>query len=318
MKNNKIKRILALTSVAALSIALFAGCGQKKAEDKTSNEAATKKVSTLKGEVEIPTHPKRIVDISGSSEALTILGETPVGTANVDSYKTTEVPEYMKDKLGSVKVVGHSMAETADVEAIIGLNPDLIIMSQRQEKIYDQLKAVAPVVELKEYNNDWKENFKDVAKLLDKDDVANQWIKDYEAKSEKIGKEIADKNGANTTYFTVLASAGKYYVFSTGGLGSMLYDDLKLAKPSNMPAQDGITLPVITLEGISDIKADHLIVITTDQEWTELQNNEVFKNLPQVKSGKVTMLSSAPYFAQGYQPIGKDKLLDGLTDKLSK
>ena len=48
----------------------------------------TRVVETIKGEVEIPANPKRIVDISGSSEELLLLGHTVVGTANVDSYDT--------------------------------------------------------------------------------------------------------------------------------------------------------------------------------------------------------------------------------------
>lgn len=314
----KAKKVIALASSIILSVAVLAGCGAKKTTDEAKTET-TRKVDSVKGEVEIPANPKNVVDISGSSEALALLGVIPVGTANVDSYDTTKVPEYVKDKLGNSKVVGHSMADTADIEAILALNPDLIIISQRQDKIYEQLKASSiPVVELKEYNNDWKSNFKDIGKLVGKESDADKWIKDYEEKSEKVGKEIADKKGASETYFTVLAAAGKYYVFSSGGLGSMLYDDLKLAKPANMPAQDGISLPVVTLEGISGIKADHLIVITTDDEWKELQNNQVFKSLDAVKAGKVTMLTSKPYFAQGYQPIGKEDLLEGLKTELTK
>ena len=46
----------------------------------------------------------------------------------------------MKDQLGDAKVVGHSMMETADIEAILACEPDLIIMAPRQEKIYDRIK----------------------------------------------------------------------------------------------------------------------------------------------------------------------------------
>ncbi|MCG4775250.1 ABC transporter substrate-binding protein, partial [Lawsonibacter sp. DFI.5.51] len=68
----------------------------------------------------------------------------------------TKVPSYIEDKLKDTKVVGHLMMDTMDVEAILGTNPDLIIMSQRQEKIYDQLKEIAPVVMIKDYANDWR------------------------------------------------------------------------------------------------------------------------------------------------------------------
>ena len=65
------------------------------------------------------------------------------------------VNEDGRNKLGSAKVVGHAMEDTADIEAILGLNPDLIIMAPRQEKIYEQLKEIAPVVMLDDEYNDW-------------------------------------------------------------------------------------------------------------------------------------------------------------------
>lgn len=312
----KKKSVLGLLLAIVLSVGVLAGCTSTKKEE-TKKESDTKVVSTVKGDVTIPTNPKRIVDVSGSSEALVILGTTPVATANVDSYKTTEVPEYVKDKLGSAKVVGHSMTDTMDVEAIIASNPDLIIMSERQNKIYDQLKAVAPVVVLKDYQNDWRTNITDVAKILGKETEAQNWLKDYDTKAQAVGKAIAEKNGDKTTYLTVLASAGKFYVLTGAGIGSMLYDDMKLAKPTNLPPQEGISLPVVTMEGLAQIQSDYLIVIATDADWNDLQNSAVYKNLKAVKDGKVTKLESAPYFVQGYQPIGKEKLLDGIKEKLA-
>ena len=45
----------------------------------------------LKGEATIPVNPKRIVDLSGSTEELLLLGHKPVGTANTykDKIKIT-------------------------------------------------------------------------------------------------------------------------------------------------------------------------------------------------------------------------------------
>ena len=42
------------------------------------------------------------------------------------------------------------MMDTMDIEAIIEANPDLIIMAPRQEKMYDELKEIAPVVMLED------------------------------------------------------------------------------------------------------------------------------------------------------------------------
>ena len=182
----KIKSI-ALMLVAILSLSILTGCSSN---NESADTAKTRVVKTSKGDVKIPANPKRIVDISGSSEELVILGYTPVATANVDSYDTENVPSYMKETFKDTKVVGHSMMDTMDIEAIIEANPDLIIMAPRQEKMYDELKEIAPVVMLKDCSNDWEANLKQVAALFDKEDEAQTWLDNYYAEAKKIGDEI--------------------------------------------------------------------------------------------------------------------------------
>ena len=295
-----------LKSLVVLALALttfgLIGCSSN---DTTKESSETRKVETVKGEVEIPANPKKIVDISGSSEELVLLGHNVVGTSNVDSYDTSNVPSYMKDKLGDAKVVGHSMMETADIEAILACEPDLIIMSTRQEKIYDELKEIAPTVMLEDQSNDWEAKLKDVAKLFGQEDEAQAWLDDYYAKAEKLGKEIKEANGEDTTYLTVLASSGSFMVFSEGGIGTVLKDDMKLPQPANMPEQDSITLPTVTMEGLSEIDADHIIVIATESDKADLEASSVWSQIRAVKDGNVTILDASPYFSQAYNPDRK-------------
>ena len=303
---------LALVAVAVATFGLV-GCSSDKGQQQ---QAATKVVETVKGEVEIPANPQRIVDISGSSEELAILGHTVVGTANVDSYDTETIPSYMNDQLGDAKVVGHSMMETADIEAILACEPDLIIMAPRQEKIYDELKEIAPTVMLEDQSNDWEAKLKDVAKLFGQEDEAQAWLDDYYAKAEKLGKEIKEANGEDTTYLTVLASSGSFMVFTEGGIGTVLKDDMKLPQPANMPEQDSITLPTVTMEGLSEIDADHIIVIATESDKADLEASSVWSQIRAVKEGNVTILDASPYFSQAYNPIGRELILESVKDSV--
>ena len=253
---------LMLLGVTIATLGLVTGCSGNSNNEGSKDEAQTRIVQSVKGEVEIPADPKRIVDISGSSEELALLGHTPVGTANVDSYETDKVPSYVEDKLGDAKVVGHSMMDTMDIEAILASDPDLIIMAPRQEKIYEQLKEIAPVVMLEDRSNDWEAKLKDVAELFGQEEEAQKWLDNYYVKAEEIGKEIKEANG-DQTYLTVLASSGQFMVFTEGGIGTVLKEDMKLPQPANMPKQDSITLPTVTMEGLTEIDADHIIVIAT-------------------------------------------------------
>ena len=311
-----MKRLKSLV-VVALAMTTFGliGCSSNNVTEQSSE---TRTVETVKGEVEIPANPQRIVDVSGSSEELVLLGHTVVGTANVDSYDTENVPAYMKEQLGDAKVVGHSMMETADIEAILACEPDLIIMSTRQEQIYDELKEIAPTVMLEDQSNDWEDKLEDVAEIFGQEEEAEAWLDAYYAKAEKLGKEIKSANGEDTTYLTVLASSGSFMVFSEGGIGTVLKDDMKLPQPANMPEQDSITLPTVTMEGLSEIDADHIIVIATESDKADLEASSVWSQIRAVKEGNVTILDASPYFSQAYNPVGRELILESVKDAVIK
>ncbi|MPN24600.1 putative siderophore-binding lipoprotein YfiY [bioreactor metagenome] len=235
----------------------------------------------------------------------------------MDSYETNKVPSYIENKLGDAKVVGHSMMETMDIEGILAAEPDLIIMAPRQEKIYDQLKEIAPVVMLEDKSNDWEAKFKDVAKLFDQEEQAQKWLDDYYSKAKKLGEEIKSSNGEQT-YLTVLASSGQFMVFTEGGIGTVLKEDMGLQQPKNMPKQDSITLPTVTMEGLTEIDADHIIVIATESDKADLEKSTVWKEIRAVKEGNVTILDASPYFSQAYNPIGRELLLQSIKDEVVK
>ncbi len=310
----KIKSLAIFISIIT-TLVLVTACSDKNTEDK--NKSETRVVQSVKGEVKIPSNPKKIVDISGSSEELLLAGHKPVATANVDSYETDKLPSYIREELKDVKIVGHSMMDTMDMEAILEVNPDLIIMSQRQEKIYDQLKEIAPVVMMKDYANDWRSKLTDVSKLFDKEEEAKSWLQKYDEKAIKLGKEVIEKNGEKT-YLPVLTSSGQFMVFSDGGIGTLINDDMKLARPKNMPKQDGITLPMVSMEGLTDIDADHIVVIATESDKKDLENSAIWAQIRAVKDGNVTILDAVPFFSQSYNPIGKELLLESVKNELTK
>ncbi|NFR87924.1 MULTISPECIES: iron-hydroxamate ABC transporter substrate-binding protein [unclassified Clostridium] len=311
----KLKSIL-LIGLTIATIGIVTGCSNNN-DSKTSSKQETRIVQSVKGEMEIPKNPQRIVDISGSSEELVLLGHTPIATANVDSYETDKVPSYIEEKLGNAKVVGHSMMDTMDIEAILSAEPDLIIMAPRQEKIYDQLKEIAPVVMLEDKSNDWEAKFKDVANLFGQEEEAQKWLDNYYDKAKKLGDEIKSTNGEKT-YLTVLASSGQFMVFTEGGIGTVLKDDMALPQPDNMPAQDGITLPIVSMEGLTEINADHIILIATESDKADLEKNTVWKEMRAFKEGNVTILDASPYFSQAYNPIGRELLLQSIKDEVVK
>lgn len=207
--------------------------------------------------------------------------------------------------LGDAQILGYSMLAEMDVEAIIALEPDLIVISTVQEKMYDQLSKIAPVVMVEMKQVDWKEDFMHVAKVFGKEEAATAWINDYLAKAEEVGKQIKATYGEDSSYLSFLASAGSLFIFDQAGIGSILYNDMGLAKPAGMPQQENISLPVVSLEGLAEIDADYIFAIGTDEDLATLTASSIWNGTKAVKEGNVVTLPASPYFNQGYSPIGR-------------
>lgn len=297
------KTVLLLTSVFILMLGLVGCSSSDKGAEDQNVEMVT--VTDVKGEVEIPANPQRIVDISGASDILSILGYDVIGTANSDGYDYTKFPTYLEDVLGHAKILGYSMLAEMDVEAIIALEPDLIVISTVQEKMYDQLSKIAPVIMVEMKQVDWKEDFMHVAEVFGKEEEATAWINDYLAKAEEVGAQIKATYGEDSSYLSFLASAGSLFIFDQAGLGSILYNDMGLAKPVGMPEQENISLPVVSLEGLAEIDADYIFAIGTDEDLATLTASSIWNGTNAVKEGNVVILPASPYFNQGYSPIGR-------------
>ncbi len=312
MKRKSVLKAILATCMASM---ILVGCSNTSTVEEKSK---TVTVTDVRGEVEIPENPERIVDLSGNSDILSILGYKVIGTANSDAYDYTKFPTYLEETLKGATILGYSMQGTMDVEAIMNLDPDLIVISTVQEKMYDQLSEIAPTVMIKLEALDWKEDVKSLAKVFNKEEAANTWLENYDKKSKEVGDKIKETYGKDTTYLSFLASGGQFYVFDGAGFGNVLYEDLGLAKPEGMPEQNDISLPVVTYEGLASIKSDYIFVIATDEDLKVLEENGVWNNLPQVKEGKVVKLDSSPYFVQGYSSIGRKVLLDEIMEMLNE
>lgn len=310
-----MKKTIGMLCMLLVTLGFVSGC-QGRQEASSSDKTIT--VRDAKGEVEIPAEPKRIVDLSGNSDILSLLGYSVAGTANSDAYDYTQLPTYLQEPLQGAKILGYSMQDTVDIEGILELHPDLIIISGVQEKMYEQLKKIAPTLMVELAQTDWRQDVNTFARMMQQEDRAASWLKSYDEKAKKAGAAVRKANGEDTTYLALLASGGQLFVFDAAGIGSVLYEDMGLKKPANMPRQDSISLPVISYEGLADLDADHLIVVGTDADMKALKKNSIYKSMQAVKNNRVLELPSSPYFNIGYSSIGRDVFLDEVQSLLVK
>lgn len=307
-----LKRVTALATAAFMLVGLV-GCAGGSTEQSTEGSTASESTMTVtdaRGEVTIPADPQRIVDISGNSDILSILGYSVIGTANSDAYDTTIVPAYLEDTLKDAEILGYSMQAEMDVEAILALEPDLIIISSVQEAMYEQLQDVAPTVMIELAQIDWTEDLMEVAQIFNKTQEAENWLADYKEKAVEVGNTLKETYGEDTTYLAILASAGNIYIFDAAGYGSIFYDEMGLARPEGMPAQTDISLPVVTYEGLAAIDTDVIFAVGTEEDLATLDADSLWKSMPAVQAGKVVTLPASPYFNMGYSSVGRLAFMD--------
>jgi iron complex transport system substrate-binding protein len=301
----KLKPFLTLLSVFA--IFFLAACGGAKDENtKDTNETPkTEETSyTIEhsmGSTTIEGTPERVVILTNEgTEALLALGVTPVGA--VQSFTGDPWYDHISDKLKETKVVG--VESEVNVEAIAALKPDLIIGNKmRQEKIYDQLKAIAPTVFAETLRGDWKTNFKLYSQALNKEADGNKVLEDYDTRIAELKEKFGDK--LNMKVSMVRFMAGEVRIYHKDTFSGVILNDLGFARPESQNVDDFAERNV-TKERIPAMEGDILFYFTYetgDGKGSELEkdwiNDPLFKNLEVAKKGQVYRVNDVTWNTAG-------------------
>lgn len=295
---------------------------QEQETDASSQSLDTITVEDMKGSVEIPASPQRIVDVSGSADELIILGMPFVASANTSMFDGITVPEYLQDYFSenNIETVGNYSGAVGDlnIEKIAELQPDLIIMNIRHDKVYEQLKAIAPTVMINDdisYVN-WKGRFQQLGEWFGKEDVVDSWLKDYDAKAAGLAEDIKEVVG-DETFAVIEANSvhfGSYYVYRTGGPGEIIYDELQVQPSSGVP--EDVWGEVVDAEYFSKIDADHIFFFSDDGEVGETEESPVWQNLKAVQSGNVYLGENNLQYDMAYTANGKLLYMEKLANAI--
>lgn len=268
-------------------------------------------VKDMKGDVEIPANPERIVDVSGSADELIILEMPFIASANTSMFDSVTVPDYLQKYFmeNKVETVGNYSGASGDLnlEKIAELKPDLIIINIRHEKVYEQLKAISPTVMLSDDMSfvNWKGRFKQLGEWFGKEEIVDNWLENYDEKAiefatmvkEVVGDETFAVIEANSVHF------GSYYVYRTGGPGELIFDAMKLPASAGIP--EGVWGEVVDAEYFSKIDADHIFFFSDDGKVGDTVNSPTWQNQKAVRNGNIYYGLNNEQYDMAYTPNGK-------------
>ena len=242
------------------------------------------------GETEIPAQPERVVVLdTGELDSVTVLGIEPVGA--VRAPVESGFLEYLSDETADTELVG-TIAEP-DLEAIAGLDPDLILSSTlRHEQLYDQLSAIAPTVFTETVGVVWKDNLIVHADALGMPEQAQQMLADYEDRASALGDELAS-DGELPTISMVRFLPGSTRLYQKASFIGTVLEDVGFPRPESQDVED-FALEVSPEQ--VDLMAGDVILHSTygaadESTQPEIVGSELWNNLEAVQEGRVHEVS---------------------------
>lgn len=319
----KKQRFSLTISAALLALTVIvSGCGQagsnnsnaaSPVESNAANSGSEHKVTHSMGETTIKGTPKRVVVLTNEgTEALLALGVKPVGA--VKSWTGDPWYEHIAADMEGVTVVGEE--SQPNLELIASLKPDLIIGNKlRQEKVYDQLKAIAPTVFSETLRGAWQTNFLLYADALGKTTEGEKLIADYDSRAADFKAKAGDK--LNQKVSVVRFMAGKTRIYLEDTFTGIAFSKLGITRPDNQKYTDTF-VEEITKERLPEVDADMLFYFTYDTgdgKGTEMEQemlkDPLWQSLNVVKNNKAIRVSDAIWNTSG-GVIAANLMLDEL------
>jgi iron complex transport system substrate-binding protein len=209
--------------------------------------------------------------------------------------------EHIKQEMEGVTVVGDE--SQPNLELIASLKPDLIIGNKmRQEKVYEQLKQIAPTVFSETLRGEWKNNFRLYAEALNKKEEGEKVIAAFDARIEDFKKKAGDKLNLKVSLVRFLPGAVRIYYKDT--FSGVIFEQIGIARPESQ--NKNAFADEVTKERIPDMDGDLLFYFTyetgdgkasqLEQEWLK---DPLWNNLQVVKNGNVHKVNDAIWNTAG-------------------
>ena len=273
----------------------------------TTVSAETKVVEDAFGPVEVPLHPQRIVVLDDHTflDPVLALGIKPVGVVSCAPICLEPFRGIPNEFVADIPDVGTNAMEPS-LEQIISLNPDLILANEGNEKIYEQLTAIAPTV-LTDYHSvmNFKERLQYFAQILGEENRAGTLLAQYEDQIQQLQRQLGAKL-ETVTVSTLYFHDSQIFVASLDALTHhQIVSDVGLQFTQS---HKNLKTPwaSLSIEALPDYDADYLFLITSDESLSFL-DQPVWSTLKAVQNNQAYAVK---WDVGG--PIGANRVIDDL------
>jgi iron complex transport system substrate-binding protein len=286
-------RVVLLASLATL---LLAGCGSGTASEPASAPAKAGAfpvtIEHKFGKTTIKSQPKRIVVVGlREQDSLLALGIVPVGTTEWYGEHPGAIFPWAKPKLGNAKLPTKlSFTDGIQYEKVAALAPDLIlaIYSGLNQKDYDTLSKIAPVVAQPPGQVDWGSSWQDEVTITGK---AVGKAEEAEALKAKAERQLAAAAAAHPEFkgkTAVVATPYQgIYVYGPEDARSRLLGDLGFSFPKSLENIGGKEFGgQLSEEKVDLLDLGTVLWIASPEAQSKLERDPVYSKLDVRKQGR--------------------------------
>ncbi|MDF2645389.1 MAG: hypothetical protein K0Q73_1194 [Paenibacillus sp.] len=243
-------------------------------------------------------------------ELLHALGITPIAATSCHD----DFPSYLKDSFqGVLKLVD---GKTPNFEAIRSAMPDLIFApAWRDEKSYDQLAKIAPTVLLPE-RDDWRDELRDMGKVLGRENQADKVIQHYEAKVADAREQLRTLFGDESVMYMRISDKEIIAFGELSSRGKMIHQELGLKSVEALSKIE--TGVVLSIETISVCNADHIFLHLDHKGedvrkiYQQLLKSVQWNDLTAVKRNQVYLVGSKEWYNFSFSPVATIYAIDDI------
>jgi len=302
--------------IAIILLCILGSCnGNPKQKSDVPQE--TIEIAHKLGTSKVVRNPSRIVVLDiGALETLHELGIKPIAVPK------TYMPEYLSDIRNDRGIGDVGSVIEPNFEAINALGPDLILMSTRQERFYDELSQIAPTIFIgtdnKDYLNSFIENTKLLGKIVGKEALADEKLKALNIKIEQAQEKF--KEDTNKALFLIYNN-GRFSAFGKSSRFGFIHDVL-LLKPALEGVEESVHGQRLSNELIAELNPDYIFmvdrnaaVVGQNANKQEVEN-KLIQQTNAYKKGAIFYLDPNVWFISGGGLTSVNLMVDDITTLL--
>ncbi|GLX66909.1 hypothetical protein MU1_12530 [Paenibacillus glycanilyticus] len=208
----------------------------------------------------------------------------------------------------------------ANREVFMKAKPDLILCKDNVlGKAKEHINDIAPIVSIPWASSDVYQHMNMISELVNCQQMASNWLNNYEKRAEIWRRKIKSKIGGATVAVCVCRDR-ELRMYGARNIGHVFYRSLNLSAPDKIskqmnpfPAGTGFTWTAISPDDIKDYEADFLFVaVDKDRDKQKVMHwihtNRFWASHPAVLSNRLVFIDREKWIM--YSPSGLSYQLD--------